>query len=89
MKKKRATWFKLFLHQKALIDSVSNAVAGQALKACFAYFDHGEVQDMDPLPFAVFSAIKPYIDESIADYERSKADGFKGSRIRWGAGEDE
>ncbi len=89
MKQKRATWFKMFLHQKALIDSVSDEVAGKALKACFAYFDTGELKDMEPLTFAVFSAIKPYIDESISDYRKSQEYGYKGSTERWGTDQGE
>ena len=63
----RPAWFKMFLHQKALLDSVSDEVAGRALKAVFQYFDSGEVIDLDPLSFAVFASIKPYIDESFDD----------------------
>ena len=84
MREKRATWFKMFLNQKALIDSVPDDVAGQALKACFAYFENGEMKEMEPLTFAVFSAIKPYIDESLEDYRRSVERGREGAETRWG-----
>lgn len=60
----RPAWFKMFLHQKALIDSVPDETAGKALKAVFRYFDTGEDSELDPLAFAVFVAIKPYFDES-------------------------
>lgn len=68
----------MFLHQKALVDSVPDDVAGKALKACFAYFDNKEISELDPLTFAVFMAIKPYIDESYEDYERSVTSGRTG-----------
>ena len=77
----------MFVHQKALIDSVSDEIAGKALKACFAYFDNGEICDMDPTVFAVFSAIKPYIDESFSDYQRSVDSGRAGAGKRWANGE--
>lgn len=67
-REKRATWFKMFLHQKAIIDAVSDVEAGQALKAIFEYFDTGEVPDMTKPAFLVFAAVKPYVDEAITDY---------------------
>ena len=88
-KERRAQWFKLFRHQKSLIDSVSDQVAGEALKACFAYFETGELKDMEPLTFAVFSAIRPYIDESLEDYRKSQEYGHKGSSERWGKEQEE
>ena len=77
----RPSWFKMFLHQKALIDSVPDEIAGKALKAVFLYFDTGAVvTDIDPLAFAVFAAIKPYVDESYEDYTRNVENGKKGGR---------
>lgn len=81
---KKPSWFKMFLHQKAIIDSVDDATAGKALKAAFQYFDTGESVDMDQMVFIVFSAIKPYIDESYLDFQRSSAAGKKGMESRWG-----
>ena len=71
-KEKRPSWFKTFRNQKALIDSVPDAEVGQALKAVFQYFETGEVVEMSPLVFAVFSSVKPYVDESYADYDDSR-----------------
>lgn len=82
-KDERAKWFKMFLHQKALIDSVPDETAGKALKAAFRYFDSKEMDDLDPLTFAVFSVIKPYIDESFSDYEKSVETGRSGAIKRW------
>lgn len=81
---KRPSWFKLFLHQKAIVDSVDDITAGKALKAAFQYFDTGETVNMDQTVFIVFSAIKPYIDESFHDFQRSSAAGKKGMENRWG-----
>ncbi len=67
-KEKRATWFKMFLHQKSVVDAVSDEEAGQAIKAIFTYFASGEVPNMTKPAFLVFVAIKPYVDESITDY---------------------
>lgn len=82
-KEKRPTWFKMFRNQKALIDSIPDEAVGKALKAVFQYFEDGEVMEMTPLEFAVFSSIKPYVDESIEDYNRSVEAGKKGSEKRW------
>ena len=82
-KEERAKWFKMFLHQKALIDSVSDETAGKALKAAFRYFDSREMDDLDPLAFAVFSVIKPYIDESFNDYKKAVENGRAGGMKRW------
>lgn len=76
----RPAWFKMFLHQKALIDSVPDETAGRALKAVFLYFDTGEIANLDPLSFAVFATIKPYVDESFDDYTRDVENGRKGGR---------
>lgn len=77
---KRPAWFKLFLHQKPIVDSVPDAVVGQAIKAAFNYFDSREEPQLDALPMVVFSAIKPYIDESFADYDRDVRNGYRGGR---------
>lgn len=82
-KSSRPSWFKMFLHQKALIDSVPNESAGLALKAVFEYFDTGELPELDPLSFAVFASIKPYIDESFEDFKRSSEAGKAGNAKRW------
>ena len=83
-KKSKPSWFKMFDHQKALIDSVSDEVAGKALKSVFQYFDdrESEPKDLDGLTFAVFSAIKPYVDESYDDYEKSVSYGRKGGQAK-------
>ena len=72
-KESRPAWFKLFRHQKALIDSVPDDSAGRAIKAVFQYFENDEVPPLSPLEFAVFSSIKPYVDESFEDFaEKSR-----------------
>ncbi len=74
----RPSWFKMFFNQKALIDSVPPETAGLALKAAYAYFAGEDVPKMDPLTFAVFASIKPYIDDAFRDYELFSASGRKG-----------
>lgn len=68
-KESRPAWFKLFRHQKALIDSVPDESAGKAIKAVFQYFENGEVPMLSPLEFAFFSALMPYISESERRFE--------------------
>lgn len=77
---KRPSWFKLFIHQKPIIDSVPDEVVGQAIKAAFHYFATKEEPQLDVLPMVVYSSFKPYIEESFADYERDVRNGHKGGR---------
>ena len=85
-KEKRATWWKMFYHQRSAIESVSDAAAGSGLKAAFRYFDGEDVDpdDLTPSAFTVFCIIRPYIDESRRDYENSVANGRDGAVKRWG-----
>lgn len=62
---KRPSWFKLFLHQKPLIDSVPDDIVGKALKAALRYFDTREESELEPLSMAVFCTIKPYITKRL------------------------
>ena len=78
MKENRPAWFKMFRHQRALVDSVSDETAGKALKAVFQYFDDGTVPELDPLAFAVFASVKPYVDESFKDFRARQTNGAKG-----------
>lgn len=79
----RPSWFKMFLHQKALLDAVPDETVGKALKAVFQYFDTGEVVDLDPMAFAVFAAVKPYVDESFEDFERTSERNRMNIAKRW------
>lgn len=87
--KKRPSWFKMFLSQKALIDSVTDEEAGQAIKAVYRYFDSGfetgEIPgNLSPMVFSVFMCLKPYIDESFEEYRMSVENGLRGANARWG-----
>lgn len=82
-KEGRASWFKVFLHQKALIDSVPNENVGAALKAALQYFETGENPQIDPLSFAVFSTFRQYIDESNDDFKKFSEAGQRGNKKRW------
>ena len=42
-KEKRATWWKMFYHQRAVIDSISDEEVGRGLKAAFQYFDGEDI----------------------------------------------
>ena len=85
-KEKRATWWKMFYHQRAVIDSVSDEDAGAGLKAAFRYFDGEDIppESLSPQAFTVFCVIRPYIDESFQDYETFSNAGKKGMKNRWG-----
>jgi len=79
----RPSWFKLFLHHKALIDAVSDEVAGRALKAALHYFDTGEVAELDSLTGAVFAALKPHIDEAFEDFQATSEKNRQNIKKRW------
>lgn len=79
----RAAWFKMFLHNKSLIDAVSDEAAGRALKAALHYFDTGELVELDALSKAVFAALKPYIDEAFADFQATSEKNRQNVRKRW------
>lgn len=85
-KPKRATWWKMFSHQRAALESISDNDVGKGLKAAFAYFDGEDVEQigLSPAAFTVFCVMRPYIDESMRDYEESKARGKEGADKRWG-----
>lgn len=79
-KTKHPSWFKLWLHHKALIDAVPDEVAGKALKAALCYFATGEVAELGQLEAVVFAAIKSDVDEAHTDYLRDVENGKKGGR---------
>ena len=83
---KRPTWWKMLYHQRAAVESVSDEDAGMGLKAAFRYFDGEELdpETLTPQAFTVFCVMRPYIDESIRNYEESVANGRKGAEERWG-----
>ena len=85
-KEKRATWWKMFYHQRAAIESVSDEDAGAGLKAAFRYFDGEDIapESLTPQAFTVFCVIRPYIDESFQDYSACVKNGKQGAKNRWG-----
>lgn len=87
-KVKRATWWKMLYHQRAAIESIPNEEVGSGLKAAFRYFDGEDVSpnELTPQAFTVFCVMRPYIDESIRNYEESVANGKRGAGERWGLG---
>lgn len=76
----RPAWFKLFLHNKAMLDAIPDENVGKALKAVLHYFDTREVPELDAMAFVVFSSLKPSVDESFEDYARDVENGRKGGR---------
>ena len=83
---KRAAWWKMFYHQRQVIESVSDEDVGRGLKAAFRYFDGEpiEPEELSQTAFIVFSVMRPYIDESISDYAESVQNGRAGAEQRWG-----
>ena len=79
-KSKRPSWFKLWLHHKALIDAVPDEVAGRAVKAALGYFSTGELVPLGEIETVVFASLKSDIDDALADYLRDVENGRKGGR---------
>lgn len=82
-KEKRPTWFKMFLNQKYIFDSVPDETLGKALKAALEYFDTGEIIELSPLERTVFASIKHCIDESYKDFERTREQNRQNALKRW------
>lgn len=79
----KPAWFKLFFHHKAMIDAVPDEAVGKALKAIMAYFDSGELPELDPMTAIVFSALRPSVDDSFEDYERTSRKNRENVKKRW------
>ena len=79
-KEKRPTWFKLHLHQRSILDVVSDAEVGRGLKAALRYFDTGELTDLSPLEAAIFASFKPFVDEAVREYDTQVANGRKSAQ---------
>lgn len=84
-REKRATWWKMFYHQRAAIESVSDEDVGSGIKAAYRYFDGEDIQadKMTAGAYTVFSIIRPYIDESKSDYASAVENGKAGANKRW------
>lgn len=84
-KQKRATWWKMLYFQRATIESISNEDVGSGLKAAFRYFDGEEItpDDLTTQAFTAFCVMKPYIDESMRNYEDAVENGRNGAAKRW------
>ena len=84
-RQKRASWFKLFSHQRPALESVSDADAGQGLKATFRYFDGEDINPalLSPAAYTVFCVLRPGVDESILDYANAVQNGRNGGNKRW------
>lgn len=76
-KEKRASWWKMFYHQRSALEAISDVDVGRGLKAAFRYFDGEPVEaaDLSQSAFIAFSVIRPYIDEARADYDARVAAG--------------
>ena len=81
-KEDSATWFKMFLRNKAVFDAVPDEAAGQAIKAALTYAETGEVPPLEPLANVVFCAVRPSIDDALREFEvireRNRENGRKG-----------
>ena len=79
-KNKGPAWFKLWLHHRSMLEAVSDAVVGKAVKAALNYFDTGEIPELDQLELVVFSAIRADADDAYDTYRRDVENGRKGGR---------
>lgn len=82
---RRASWFKMFVSLRPVIDSAPDDVAGRALKAALGYFDTGnEPTGLDPFTNTLFSAIRPSVDDAVADYKKAAEKNRANVNKRWG-----
>lgn len=84
-KEKRASWWKMFRHQRQTVEAVSDADAGAAIKAAFRYFD-GETVDqseLSPVAWIVFITMRGYIDESVRDFQETSEKNRRKVMKRW------
>ena len=80
----RATWFRIYLGQKAFIDGSDDAVVGQALKAALHYFSTGEIRTLDGVAHALFCSFRESVDETLADFEAKSKRNAENVKKRWG-----
>ena len=78
-----ATWFRIYLGQKAFIDGSDDAVVGQALKAALHYFSTGEVRTLDGAAHALFCSFRESVDETISDFAATSKRNAENVRKRW------
>ncbi len=88
-KPKRATWFKMMLSYKPMIDVVPDEAVGRAVKAALQYFDSGEPQNLDAMAGVVYAMLRASVDEAVADYQQTVDQGRIGGQKRWGSGGDD
>ena len=77
---KQPPWFKMWLRDKPLIDYMSDAAIGRAVKAAYSYFDTAEMVDIEAEDLALFAMLKSHIDDAYSDYQRDVENGKKGGR---------
>lgn len=67
------------------MNAVSDEDAGRAIKAALHYLETGQPpSEINSTSGIVFAALKPAIDEAIADYQRKSEGGKAGNTKRWG-----
>lgn len=81
----RPAWFKVFAYNKPVICAAPDEQVGAAVKAIMAYFETGELQELEPMATMIFHALKPGVDESIETYASSVENGRKGGRPKKGS----
>ena len=88
MARKRAekpAWFKLFGTQEPLMQAMSDASVGAAVRGAVHYFNTGELPELsDPFAVALFAMLRPHVEESFEDFRRSVEAGKAAMEKRWG-----
>ena len=85
-KQKGASWWKVFYHQRPVIESIPDSDVGAGMKAAFRYFGGEEIakSELSQAAYIVFCSMKEQIDESKHDYALSVEKGRLGGNKRWG-----
>ena len=86
---KQPLWFKMWLRDQPVLDVLSDASVGKAIKGAMSYFSTGETPVLDPQETILFAILKSHIDEAFSDYRRDVENGKKGGRPKTFMRDDE
>ena len=84
-KKRKLTWFRMYIQHKSILETLSSQSVGNALKIALEDFDKGG-EDFDPSSsisdketLIAFAAFRQGIDDSLNEYKARIEDGKRGA----------
>ena len=77
----KPNWFKMFVHNKPILDAAPDEAVGKAVKAIMAYCESGTMPEGgEAMVQMLFYTLKIGVDESFNDYGKNVENGRKGGR---------